>query len=66
MPDFLVLTVIADDKPGTVEKLSSVIADHHGNWLESRMAQMAGNAVTFSLFFSIEMVVWRGCCGVVV
>lgn len=42
MPDFLVLTVIADDKPGIVEKLSSVIADHHGNWLESRMAQMAG------------------------
>jgi len=42
MPDFLVLTVIADDKPGIVEKLASVIADHQGNWLESRMAQMAG------------------------
>ncbi|MEK9711824.1 MAG: ACT domain-containing protein [Thalassolituus sp.] len=42
MPEFLVLTVIADDKPGIVEKLSSAIADHDGNWLESRMAQMAG------------------------
>jgi glycine cleavage system regulatory protein len=42
MPDFLVLTVIADDKPGIVEQLSTVIADHGGNWLESRMAQMAG------------------------
>lgn len=42
MSDFLVLTVIADDKPGIVEQLSTVIADHGGNWLESRMAQMAG------------------------
>lgn len=42
MPEFLVLTVIADDKPGIVEKLSATIADHDGNWLESRMAQMAG------------------------
>ena len=38
----LVLTVIADDKPGIVETLSSTIADQGGNWLESRMAQLAG------------------------
>lgn len=38
----LVLTVIADDKPGIVETLSSAIADNGGNWLESRMAQLAG------------------------
>ena len=42
MSTFLVLTIIADDKPGIVEKLSATIADHGGNWLESRMAQMAG------------------------
>ena len=38
----LVLTVIADDKPGIVEILSATIADNGGNWLESRMAQLAG------------------------
>ena len=42
MSTFLVLTVIADDKPGIVETLSSTIADHAGNWLESRMSHMAG------------------------
>lgn len=42
MTNFLVLTVIADDKPGIVEQLSAVIARHGGNWLESRMAHMAG------------------------
>lgn len=38
----LVLTVIADDKPGIVERVSAVIHQHSGNWLESRMATMAG------------------------
>lgn len=42
MSTFLVLTVIADDKPGIVEKLAATITEHNGNWLESRMAQMAG------------------------
>jgi len=42
MANSLVLTVIADDKPGIVEQLSAVIARHNGNWLESRMAHMAG------------------------
>lgn len=42
MSTSLVLTVIADDKPGIVEMLSAVIAENSGNWLESRMAQMAG------------------------
>lgn len=37
-----VLTVIADDKPGIVEQVASVIREHQGNWLESRMATMAG------------------------
>lgn len=42
MSTFLVLTVIADDKPGIVEQLSTVIAEQGGNWLESRMSHMAG------------------------
>ena len=38
----LVLTVIANDKPGLVETLAEAIADHQGNWLESSMSQLAG------------------------
>jgi glycine cleavage system regulatory protein len=39
---FLVLTVIGDDRPGLVEKLSATISAHHGNWLESSMSHLAG------------------------
>ena len=38
----LVLTVIADDKPGLVESLSQTIASNSGNWLESSMSRLAG------------------------
>jgi glycine cleavage system regulatory protein len=38
----LVLTVLCDDRPGVVEQLAQTISTHHGNWLESRMAQLAG------------------------
>ena len=38
----LVLTVLCDDRPGVVEQLAQTINEHHGNWLESRMAQLAG------------------------
>ncbi|MCF6751485.1 glycine cleavage system protein R [Stutzerimonas degradans] len=40
--DHLVLTVIAEDQPGLVERLAQCIAEHGGNWLESRMSRMAG------------------------
>lgn len=40
--DHLVLTVIAEDQPGLVERIAACIATHGGNWLESRMARMAG------------------------
>lgn len=40
--DHLVLTVIAEDQPGLVEQLAQCIAEHGGNWLESRMSRMAG------------------------
>jgi glycine cleavage system regulatory protein len=38
----LVLTIISDDKPGVVELLAQTITRHQGNWLESRMAHLAG------------------------
>jgi glycine cleavage system regulatory protein len=38
----LILTVLGDDRPGLVESLAQLIAAHDGNWLESRMARLAG------------------------
>ena len=38
----LVITVMADDKPGLVESLSQTISSNSGNWLESSMSQLAG------------------------
>lgn len=37
----LILSFIADDKPGLVDALSKAISETGGNWLESRMAHMA-------------------------
>jgi glycine cleavage system regulatory protein len=37
----LILSFIADDRPGLVDRLSAAITDSGGNWLESRMAHMA-------------------------
>jgi glycine cleavage system regulatory protein len=38
----LVMTVIGKDRPGLVESVAKVIADHGGNWLESRMCRLGG------------------------
>lgn len=38
----LVLTLIGPDRPGLVEALAERVADHGGNWEESRMAHLAG------------------------
>ena len=38
----LVLTTIADDRPGLVETLASIIARHEANWIESSMSRLAG------------------------
>ena len=40
--DHLIVTVFAPDKPGQVEQIAATIANHGGNWLESRMTHMAG------------------------
>jgi len=42
MTDYLVLTVIADDREGIVEQISQTISHHGGNWMESSMARLAG------------------------
>jgi glycine cleavage system regulatory protein len=36
------LTVIGEDRPGLVERLSQLVASHGGNWEESRMARLEG------------------------
>lgn len=38
----LILTVVSDDKPGIVEALANTVKAHNGNWLESRLTQLAG------------------------
>ena len=38
----LVMTVIGADRPGLVESVAAIIADHGGNWLESRMCRLGG------------------------
>jgi len=42
MKTTLILSVIGADRPGIVDDLSSVIIDNGGNWLESRMCNLAG------------------------
>jgi len=38
----LALTVIANDRPGLVERLAATVADHGANWEASHMARLAG------------------------
>ena len=37
-----VITFIADDRPGLIEDIAEVVTGHDGNWLESRMSNLAG------------------------
>ncbi len=38
----LVMTVIGPDRPGLVETIAGLVAEHGGNWLESRMSRLGG------------------------
>lgn len=38
----LVMTLIGTDRPGLVESVAAKVAEHGANWLESRMAHLAG------------------------
>jgi glycine cleavage system regulatory protein len=42
MKSYLVMTVLGNDRPGLVNSLADTVASHGGNWLESRMARLAG------------------------
>jgi glycine cleavage system regulatory protein len=39
----LVMTVIGKDRPGLVDSVASIVAEHGGNWLESRMSRLGGH-----------------------
>lgn len=38
----LVLTILGEDRPGLVDSIAQTVAAHNGNWVESRMARLAG------------------------
>ncbi|GAA5482396.1 glycine cleavage system protein R [Haloferula sargassicola] len=42
MQTCVVMTVLAPDRTGIVKSISETVAAHGGNWLESRMARLAG------------------------
>jgi len=42
MQTHLVMTIIGKDRTGLVESLARVVAEHDGNWLESRMCRLGG------------------------
>jgi glycine cleavage system regulatory protein len=42
MQKTLVMTIVGKDRTGLVESLARLIADHGGNWLESRMCRLGG------------------------
>ena len=42
MQRLLVMTVIGQDRPGLVETVAALVAEHGGNWLESRMSRLGG------------------------
>lgn len=42
MHTHLVLTIITEDQPGILEKISAQVSDLGGNWLESSMINLAG------------------------
>jgi glycine cleavage system regulatory protein len=42
MNSYLIMTVLGTDRPGLVRALADTVAFHGGNWLESRMARLAG------------------------
>jgi glycine cleavage system regulatory protein len=42
MPVPLVITLVGADRTGLVESVARVVAEHDGNWLESRMCRLGG------------------------
>src|SRR5690348_9664635 len=42
MQKLLVMTIIGRNRPGLVESVAALVAEHHGNWLESSMSRLGG------------------------
>lgn len=42
MHSYLIMTVLGADRAGLVRSLADIVSRHDGNWLESRMARLAG------------------------
>ncbi len=42
MQTSIVMTLLGTDRPGLVRVLADLVANHGGNWLDSRMARLAG------------------------
>lgn len=38
----LIVSMIADDRPGIVKQLSDIVLNHQGNWLESSLSSLNG------------------------
>jgi glycine cleavage system regulatory protein len=43
MQRMLVMTVIGPDRTGLVDSIASLVTEHGGNWLESRMSRLGGH-----------------------
>jgi glycine cleavage system regulatory protein len=37
-----ILSVLSDDRPGVIKQIAELVTRHGGNWLESRLTQLAG------------------------
>ncbi len=42
MKSQLIMTVLGTDRTGLVNSIADIVANHGGNWLDSRMVRMAG------------------------
>lgn len=42
MEKHLILSVLSDDRPGVIKHIAELVTRHEGNWLESRLTQLAG------------------------
>ncbi|MEH6630731.1 MAG: ACT domain-containing protein [Halopseudomonas aestusnigri] len=43
MANSIILTATGKDRPGLVDDMSTMITQHGGNWLESRITKLSGN-----------------------
>lgn len=42
MDKHFILSVLSDDRPGVIRQIAELVAKQQGNWLESRLTQLAG------------------------